>query len=53
MNMYYALNEKKAKTDIVFVQFAKEKTICQDFFSPKTKQYANVGKSDPHVNSMA
>lgn len=40
MNMYYALNEKKAKTDIVFVQFAKEKTICQDFFpqTPSTMQ---------------
>jgi len=28
--------KRKAKTDIVFVQFAKEKTICQDFF-PKTQ----------------
>lgn len=44
--------KRKTKTDIVFVQFAKKKTICQDF-PPKPKQYANVGKSDPHVNSMA
>lgn len=38
--------KRRTKTDIVFVQFAKEKTICQDFL-PKFKQYANVGKSDP------
>lgn len=44
--------KRRAKTDIVFVQFAKEKTICQDFSPKKLKQYANVGKSDPHVNSM-
>lgn len=45
--------KRRAKTDIVFVQFAKEKTICQDFFPPKLKQCANAGKSDPHVNSVA
>lgn len=48
---------RKAKTDIVFDQFAKEKTICQDSLHPpkkkKLKQYVNVGKSDPSVNSMA
>lgn len=38
--------KRKAKTDIVFVQFAKEKTICQDF-PPKTQAICKCRKIRP------
>lgn len=49
------LNERTTKTDIVFVQFIRRKTIYQEFFfsTLKLKLYANIGKSRPCANSTA